>query len=84
MKRETVERANEIIKLIDNCKESINYLQKYDENNGLTLYAKAEHGYHGYELKEDVKFEQWEIRLMIHNKKQRIQALDKELEELKE
>ena len=82
MQRKIIEEANEIIQAIDCEKKAVERLQKYDEEKGLTLYFYAEHGYSGYQLKGDMHFEPWEVRLMIHNKQQRIQALEKQLEEL--
>lgn len=82
MQKEILERANKIMNLIKEIECGIKCLQKYDEEKGLMLYAETEHGYGGYSFKNDIHFEPWEVRLMIHNKKQRIQALEKELEQL--
>ena len=82
MQIDVVEKANKIIKLIEENKKAVEFLQKYDENTGMTLYAEASHTWGGYSFKEDVHLEPWEVRLMIHNKQQRIQALEKQLEEL--
>lgn len=82
MDRAVIDKANELTKLIDENKKAIEHLQRCDENRGITLYARTEHTWGGYSFKEDVRFEPWEVRLMIHNKQQRIQALEKELEDL--
>ena len=82
MQKEVIEKANKIIKAIDAEKKAVDSLQKYDAEKGITLYAEAGHGFNGYRLKEDIYFEPWEVRLIIHNKQQRIQALEKQLEEL--
>ena len=74
MHRETIITANEIIKLIDDNKTAIELLEK--------LTTDDCHLFTGDFMKAGIYFEPWEIRLIIHNKKQRIAALEKELEEL--
>lgn len=81
MHKEIIDKANKIIQQIEENKSAIKYLQDYNKHNGMVLYVGVEHPYM-YDRKEPMHFEPWEIRLMIHNKKQRIQALEKELEQL--
>lgn len=80
MKRETVDRANELIMLIENNKKAIKFLEDdVYRSLGMILYTSNK-----LFLGEYMSFEPWEVRLMIYNKKQRLQALEKELEELRE
>ena len=74
MQREAVDRANKILKLIMEHEKAIKLL-KYFMEDGCQLFI--------FGTKYDrIEFEPWEIRLIIHNKKQRIAALERELEEL--
>lgn len=79
MQKEYLEKANEISRQIENHKEAISVLEEYIEN-GVVL--RTFYSYIGYELNRNIHFEPWEIRLIIHNKKQRIAALEKQLEEM--
>lgn len=83
MNKEIISKANEIVKLIEENKSAVSELEKYAES-GKTLYIEARYNRpcsYDKQLKA-IKFENWEIRLMIHNKKQRIAALEKQLERL--
>lgn len=83
MERERIDKANEIIKLIEDNKKSVSELEKYAEK-GKTLYTERD-SYRtctNFVSPAPISFEDWEIRLMIHNKKQRISALEKQLKEL--
>lgn len=81
MQKEKIERANKIIGTIRSNEISVKLLEKFSESGG-TLY-KTE-GLHTIYIAncDRIQFEPWEIRLIIHNKKQRIAALERELEEL--
>ena len=74
MTAEILEKANEIKNLIEQQEEAIKYLE-----SGFSLYHISSFSHSFY---EEVVFEDWEIRLILHNKKQRLQALKKELERL--
>ena len=76
MTTEILEKANEIKKLIEQQEEAIKYLE-----SGFPLYKKHISGFFS-SFYEEIVFEDWEIRLILHNKKQRLQALKKELEKL--
>lgn len=85
MQKEMINKANEIIKTIEQNKKTVKCLEKYvDDGIKLTLEEKVESKCLPVTYPEyiDIHFESWEVRLMIHNKKQRIQALEKELEQL--
>lgn len=84
MERQIIDKANEIIKLIEDNKKAVSELEKYAEIGKAFIadaieYRSADGKIH---VPEPVNFEAWEIRLMIHNKKQRIAALEKQLEQL--
>lgn len=83
MQKELIDKANEIIGLIEKNERSVEELEKYAES-GKTLYTAIEYAYHcGYDKQpKEIDLEPWEIRLMIHNKKQRIKALKAQLERL--
>ena len=81
MKKEIFDRAKEITELIEENKRAIEILEslKDDKNDEEHIILWREYSFYHT---EGVKFEPWEIRLIIYNKKQRIKALEKELEEL--
>lgn len=79
MQREIIDKANEIVKIIESNKSAVSELEKYAES-GKTLFTQ--HGHNMWDFPVSIPFEDWEIRLMIHNKKQRIAALEKQLEQL--
>lgn len=82
MQKELIDKASEIIRLIEENEKAIEELSKYAES-GMTLYAKVEYPHSvGYCFPQSIDFEDWEIRLMIHQKKQRINALKVQLERL--
>lgn len=83
MQKELIDKANEIIRLIKENEKDIEKLSKYVES-GKTLYTETD-GYvcrYNYLFPQSINFEAWEIRLMIHQKKQRINALKVQLERL--
>lgn len=83
MDRAVIDKANELTKLIEQNKIAIQELQNYE--NGKTLYTSCSEYSNPlsmYRFPVPISFEPWEVRLMIHNKQQRIKALEKELEEL--
>lgn len=76
--------TSEIIKLIDENKNAVSELEKYSES-GKSLYTNTDsymNAIAGFEHPIPIRFEDWEIRLIIHNKKQRIAALERQLEQL--
>lgn len=81
MQKELIDKANEIIRLIEENEKAIEELSKYAES-GCSLYSQyeLEHMFRG--SCRELKFEDWEIRLIIHQKKQRINALKVQLERL--
>ncbi len=81
MQKETIDKANEIMNLIEQNKRAIEKLEQFSQSGG-TLYYKEEPDFLFYPIYRGIDFEDWEIRLMIHQKKQRIQALEKQLEQL--
>ena len=82
MEREIIKEGQRIIERIDANKTAISELEKY-EDSGKTLYTDDTQYRGCFEnFPIAIFFEDWEIRLMIHNKKQRIAALEKQLEQL--
>ncbi len=81
MKKELIDKANEIIRLIEENEKAIEELSKYAESGG-SLYSQYELEYMLRGSYRELRFEDWEIRLMIHQKKQRINALKVQLERL--
>lgn len=81
MQKELIDKANEVIRLIEQNERAVEELEKYAESGG-TLYDKYKLDYTFHELYRELCFEPWEIRLMIHNKRQRINALKAQLEEM--
>lgn len=82
MKKELIDKANEIIRLIKENEKAIEELSKYAEG-GTTLYTKKSYPFScSTDFPQSIDFEDWEIRLMIHQKKQRINALKVQLERL--
>ena len=82
MQKEIIDKANKIIQLIQDNKRAVEELEKY-VNDGVRL-EKSEIRHTGWVCPQTIymHFKPWEVRLIIHNKKQRIQALEKELEQL--
>lgn len=75
-----IDKANEVISLIEKNERAVEELEKYAES-GKALYADV--NMTGiFKVINEIDFEPWEIRLMIHNKKQRIRALKAQLERL--
>lgn len=84
MQKEVIDKANEIIALIEGNRKAIEELQNYSES-GKILYTNSRefmHPLQQYKSPLAIHFEAWEVRLMIHNKQQRIKALEKQLEKL--
>lgn len=82
MEKELIEKANEIIGLIEKNEKAIEELSKYAEC-GKTLYTEKSYLFScSTDFPQSIDFEDWEIRLMIHQKKQRINALKVQLERL--
>lgn len=87
MQKELIDKANEIIGLIEKNERAVEELEKC-----LTQDAKIYAGRYGvgtdacnnifFLYPKEIDFEAWEIRLMIHNKKQRINALRAQLERM--
>lgn len=81
MQKELIEKANDIIRMIEKNEKAIEELLKYSESGG-TLYRQHEIDYSFHSYYQGIYFEDWEIRLMIHQKKQRVNALKAQLERL--
>lgn len=82
MQKELIDKANEIIGLIEKNEKAIEELSKYAES-GKKLYAKKDYRLsYGEAPQQSIDFEDWEIRLMIHQKKKRVNALKVQLERL--
>lgn len=85
MRKELIDKANDIIRLIEKNESAIEELSKHVES-GCSLFAGYKSYGHGYNERtipdRSIDFEDWEIRLMIHQKKQRINALKVQLERL--
>ena len=87
MQKELIDKANEIIGLIEKNERAVDKLEKC-LNGEDDIYV----GRYGVGIgacnnpfimsPSEIDFEDWEIRLMIHNKKQRIKALKAQLERL--
>lgn len=82
MQKEKIDRANEILNLIKEHERSVEMLEEFTETGG-ELYKMDQYTISvTHQMYSYMDFEPWEIRLIIHNKKKRIAALEKELEEL--
>lgn len=79
MQIEQIEKANEILKKIKAQERAIELIES---GGTIKVEQRIESNIGMYPFIHDfpVEFEDWEQRLIIHNKKQRIQALEKELE----
>lgn len=84
MQKELIDKANEIIRLIEQNERAVEELEKCLNGDGGIYVGKAEFDYKtsNLELPQEMDFEDWEIRLMIHNKRQRIKALKVQLERM--
>lgn len=80
MQKELIDKANEIIGLIEQNERAVEELEKYAES-GKALWTET-NSYMGCKFPREIDFEPWEIRLMIHNKRQRIKALKAQLERM--
>lgn len=82
MQKELIDKANEIVRLIKKNEEAIEALSKYIDS-GKTFYTEKNYpfSYDGI-IPQAIYFEDWEIRLMMHQKKQRVSALKAQLERL--
>lgn len=68
MQKELIDKANEIIGLIEKNERAVEELEKYAES-GKKLYTDV--SVPGiFRIVNEIEFEPWEIRLMIHNKRQ--------------
>lgn len=82
MQKELIDKANEIIRLIEKNEKAIEELSKYTES-GKTLYTERDYLFScGKCLPQSIDFEDLGIRLMIHQKKQRANSLKVQLERL--
>ena len=80
MQKEVIDKANKIMELIERNKKAVEFLKEYADSG--VKFGKAKIGAWMYPETTYIDFEPWEVRLMIHNKQQRIKALEKQLEEL--
>ncbi len=81
MQKELIDKANEIIGLIEKNEKAIEELSEYAETGGTLCFKRMYDGLF-YPFYDRIDFEDWEIRLMIYQKKQRINALKIQLERL--
>lgn len=82
MQKELIDKANEIIRLIEKNERAVEVLQKFSESGASVQISDYSTLYYGCIVSDRLDFEDWEIRLMIHNKKQRIKALKAQLERM--
>lgn len=84
MKKEIIDKANEIILLIKKNEEAIEVLERFSQSGVKLWLCENKYGYYSAScpFHDGADFEDWEIRLMIHQKKQRIQALKRQLGQL--
>lgn len=79
MDKETLQKAKDISENIESHRKSVDFLEKFLDS-GCIFYIGAD--MENMAIVENLHFEPWEIRLMIHQKKQRIEALERQLEDL--
>lgn len=84
MQKELIDKANEIIGLIENNERAVEELEKCLNGDSGIYVGKVEFDYKkcNLDLPQEMDFSFLEIRLMIHNKKQRIKELKAQLERL--
>ena len=84
MQREMINKANEIIKLIDENESALAILESCLSGNGNVYAGKFEYDFktQNFTSPKMIFCEDWEIRLMIHQKKQRVDELKVQLERL--
>lgn len=84
MKEEIIDKANEIILLIKKNEKAIEVLERFSQSGVKLWLCENKYGYFSAScpFQDGADFEGWEIQLMIHQKKQRLQALKKQLENL--
>ena len=84
MQKELIDKANEIIGLIEKNERAVEELEKCLNEEGSFYVGRWEYDCQtfSFTLPKGIDFESWEIRLIIHNKKQRINALKVQLERL--
>lgn len=87
MQKELIDKANEIIGLIERNERAVERLGKcLNGDSGIYVggygLVTGNCGQLAYNCPKEEFFETWEIRLMIHNKKHRIKALKAQLERL--
>lgn len=84
MQKELIEKANEILRMIDEQEKAVLEFEKCIDKDVDIYIGKYEYDFQRMGFTRPIKslFEDWEIRLMIHNKKQRIKALKEQLERL--
>lgn len=85
MTREQLTKANEIKALIEKHQASINALNMLIEQMAGDKGVRVYDGYNANKAfchVEIISLEPWEARLIIHNKQQRIAALEKQFAEL--
>lgn len=87
MQKELIDKANEVIRLIEQNKRAVERLEKcLTEENKIyigkyeTVWGECNRPV--LTSPKETDFEPWEIRLMIHNKRQRIKALKAQLERM--
>lgn len=87
MQKELIDKANEVIRLIEQNERAVEELEKslkkpqgfYIGGHKIDLVTNSGTA---VVMPAEISFEAWEIRLMIHNKRQRIKALKAQLERM--
>ena len=87
MQKELIDKANEIIGLIEKNERAVIELEKC-LGQGDKIYSGGTeidltNGGIAVVMPQKMFFEPWEMRLMVHNKKQRIKALKAQLERMR-
>lgn len=84
MQKELIDKANEVIRLIEQNERAVEKLEKCLNGEGGFYAGKLEYDCQtgSFAFPKGIDFEPWEIRLMIHNKRQRIKGLKAQLERM--
>ena len=81
MQKEKIDRANEILSVIDDDKMSIDTLREF-EGERIILFDRSLYGISCFDRPKEIIFTRSEIGKIIRNKKNRIAKLERELEKL--
>lgn len=84
MERESIKKANEILKSIQKNEAAIEIL-KYYEESGATLYTENDcrtNVFGCLKIPQPVSLDAWEVRLILRNKERRLRDLENQLERM--